>query len=481
MEEKSPAKKLREKNSALYTYVCAAYEQQFNGKLPENDPAALNRITKLEISDFVMDRLTGQVADIKTLDGIEELKNLEELKFQAFSEYQVQKHIRENKDYYIGFLKGNDLDKERKKLYELNQISTIAPLRGCKNLKSVSITNQHHLKEVNLSDVKNAIQISFLNCEYIERVNGVDSLTHILEEKSLLDFGGCYNLKSVNGLCELLEKTQQKGFYIYPRTRILLPMITYPRLILNGAPKGLQELLNKGYSSPNGDIVGWAENDYEYNLQYSITSQEMFTFHNKVKDKVEKLCKNCSNPLEKINAIYSYITEEILYDYEPYYLEDGTERSARLKMIYGRKQSARASDHVFNSGYGVGVGISNLFNFMVAEAEPYISAMPVSCRGVRSEAVKDIYTQMESPNHQMSKIEGTIFGTLFFDPTRDLRKKRLNNFALTADEVAENGYVLYAVNEIQSQKNVKKVPEKYRELYCGKPPQTGAQEQGRVM
>ena len=173
---------------------------------------------------------------------------------------------------------------------------------------------------------------------------------------------------------------------------------------------------------------------------------------------INKYCQNDSSPMEKVYALYTWITKNIKYNYE----------GQKYEQAYVRLEGKDLHDQSHNSNKmrssfvalfdktSICVGISYLFNVMLADL-----GILTECNFVRQfnrhEAAN---MNLVLPNHQISSIQ--INGDkYYFDPTSDLARapNDLKFFGLNKFE-ASTRYNQLSIFE----KNVENGPSIYAKL-----------------
>lgn len=350
----------------------------------------LESITKLTIKD-------GQFKDISELKY---LTNLEDLEISSVNAKDVSPKFRGGLEAHYRY--GNAK-------IETKDFSVISSLA---NLKYLTINYVDGLEKLDVSALENLTILELEGNSNLSQVVGLDDKKN-LETLILLKNG----ITSGFDLGKLLDSrlvSFNLDFDLYPMLRKINPNI--------------DEILRRKESGS----FSWAENisDIRYN---SLPSSLIKQMDDRVKEVLSDIVNDSYTDIEKICAIYAYITQNIKYDHEALKASKSEEArrefaksrgstSITLNQVIDRKQS---SFNAIMEGRSVCEGYTNLMHYMLKSVG--IESVACSCSSIPD---KD-FVGLDS-NHAVirAKVGEDWF---YFDPTWDANKKNLEHFFKSKD------------------------------------------------
>lgn len=447
-------------NKGLFMAIVDAYNKQ---KDP-SDPA-LNYFICKEISNEQLAKITkmnlsyafcGQ--EITSLEGIDQLVNLQELKLDGATMSEAQFYGPRSLGAIFGKPTPEEIAQQNgaiKSYYERNQITDISPLYGCKNLKKLSLNNQRSIREIDVSQFPKLQHLNMNNCKKLRVVKGLSNLEIFTTNKqdcykAKFSFNSCDSLNSIQNFPAVLNACKDEigtGNPIFN-----LPATTYIYLCQNNPifDKKINDIERE-----NGiNIVNWTVVNAG-NVVKNHNSQEMSETRKKLQEIITQENLNVGkNDLEKIANVYSWISKNVTYDREN---EKNIRRLAEMyqtadnKKAIGATFNRVASDitspvEVVKQKNGVCAGISNLFNCLLIEMG--MEAVPVDVHTPDEDNPDYVPEERAQPTHQIGKVyikNGKQVQALYFDPTNDLQSdinKRpgydFKLFGLTKEEMENN-------------------------------------------
>lgn len=419
----------RTDNPELFDAIRSAYNKQY----PQDksvDTIFTKELTDEQLSKVTSLKIQADVFhDIKSLKGIEQLTNLTEFSLNGQSPWHNSREFRriQSSSKFSNYNLDQELD-DMVAQYNSGQIEDITPLYKLKNLKKLELKHQRRIKEIDFSNNQNLTYVDMSYCEGLETVKGLESLNVVKGvgikgtefEDCKFEFSRCSKLMKVSNfsqLVETLDKNADAGF----NSHIFLPSTAYCHIARQNqdACEHLAYRQDKDYVSH----INWTEID-KGNVRVEKSSVQML-IAKKYADETIKTLFHGENPsnIELVSGVYRWICDNIKYDYEG--LEKA--RAEDPKKKFRKKDSIRSSYVALIDKKAVCTGISNLFNFLMADLG--FLAEPCLCS---NNMLND--ARMTEANHMMSKVY--INDTPYYcDATWDLGGKDSRFFCLTKEEM----------------------------------------------
>ncbi len=449
-----------------------------NGEIPDE---MLNNITYLDIP-------VAQY-DIRSLEGIQNLTNLQSIKIVGIDEYQaLSKYGKCNPDD-LGIL-----ESKLESYVRRGQIKDITPLYSCKNLTYLDLSNQRGITEVDLSQWPYLDDLKMNSCTSLSKVVGLQNteslkrLSNSPFDSVSLDLRGCDTLKLVEGLPQFARKLATRPDNLL--STLYLPINTYV-FMSNNPNSGLAEFSSIISNLPNSNCVLWSDNADYLNLEEgALTTQQAEILKARIDTIIDTVCKDSNADLQNIYNIYKWITHNVEYDFHGLNFEksgglsifdrmqsfvrkvaensddfkkldkklsSGYQKISKLvnwDPIASRREAAknkldkstntlRTSYDTFFNKKGVCAGISNLFNIMLADIG--IVSESSYCATVFKD--KDNKSQIELHQISSCKLKAKdskgrmVTARYFFDPTWDLWRENPKFFGMTRLEIEKTHYL----------------------------------------
>ena len=401
----------REDNIELFDAICA-------NLLIDNKTRCFNDEILSDIKELKID-------EIKTLKGIEQLVNLEYLEIvgkedstNIFEYKQIYRRNRENSDfnmqkvfvYYYGeYTKNQIKEEDLKYIYKL------------KNLKYLNIARQRNIISLNLKYLPKLVSINMTECIHLKELDNLYALSHL--ENLHLDLAGCYRLKKIDGIENLLKARLNNNSI---KSRIFFPTIYFAKL-----PKNFIKIINEKTRCCN-----WSELCPGY--RSDINDYNMLVAYNLAKDIIDECTKNDMDKMDKVSSIYKWICNHISYDYE------GLKMNESAVLYDAREKYNKVIRSSFTTLYykkGVCVGVSGLFNYLCSLID--VTALPSYCSTKQIDFRRKVLN-----NHQISKIYLNKIA-YYFDPTFDLDALEFEFFGKSKEEISDTHFL--AVGEYTEQ------------------------------
>ena len=418
-------------NPALFKAVCNAYTRQF----PEDK--SVDSFSTKELSDEQLSKITSLKIEAKSgywnvtsLSGIENLTNLTEFSFNGQSPLKYASEF-DDAVKRSNTQKGYDLESQLAfytREYESGQIDDITPIYSLKMLKKLELKEQRKITSVDFSNNPNLTNVDMTNCTGLKSIKGLEQL-HVIEGNennnfdifdSKFEFSGCCRLSSVENIDKLVDKLDQNedaGI----EANIFLPTTTYCHISREDS-KTCEHLANK--HTQHRDYIHWTEIG-QGNVRIENTSPQMNIAKRYADDTIRTIFKGKENvsSLDMTSGVYRWICDNITYDTSG--LEDA--KSEDPKKRHRKADSIRSSYTALIDKKAVCVGVSNLFNFMMADLG--FTAEPCACS---TNIGND--SRMTVANHRISKVH--LDGKPYYcDPTWDLGSEESQFFCLSKEEM----------------------------------------------
>ena len=256
----------------------------------------LSKISKLEIKDPIRG----------CCEGIENLPNLRSLSFKSegLTEYKPTHQINSI----------NDKD--------------IKSVEKCKSLTSLTIVNQAHISEIDLSGMPKLCDVNISTNSNLESIKGVDKLPNLY---SLTCYGN-KSLQEVKGLDKAVEQSDQLE-------KLNLDVLLFPGAIgyrTNGTYN--QDIVNKmGELNMN---VRWCE-EFGVNRIIKISNHQMLKMHNKACKILAENVKPNACISDTVIGVERYLAENVTYDNES--LKHGHTKTDGAGLVEGPNYGANGA------------------------------------------------------------------------------------------------------------------------------------------
>lgn len=438
----------RSDNPELFKALCSQYKT-----LCPQDKTVDMLFTK-ELTDEQLSKITtltikpSTFANVKSLNGIEQLTNLEHLSIAGQSARTHAREFEETRkraEVVMGYNPESDYQYFADE-FESGQLTDITPIYSLKKLKSLSLANQRGIAEFDFSHNSNLTNVDMRDCRGLKKISGLHTLKVIqdpsqLEDKfayfdSRFDFSGCCSLRSVGSMTKLAETLSKNREADNLDDHIFLPTTAYCHIVREEPQVG--EILNDMEHNGCIDVAKWTEIG-EGGVRIQNNSRQMAIAKRYADETVRTLFYGQNpSPLDKVSGVYRWICDNIKYDYNGLELSEKEDRNKK----YRKTDQIRSSYVALIDKKAVCVGISNLFNFFMADLG--YSAEPVSCSSVTSEDAR-----MTISNHQMSKVFINN-STYYCDPTWDLGSSESRYFCLNKKEMGRDHQFTVADLKVQS-------------------------------
>lgn len=425
----------RKDNPALFNCIASAFREvdpSFDSLLsPSMTDEQLSKVTKL--------RVKRGFSSVQSLEGIEQLKNLETLMVVGNDYYQCAldyKDQEQTQQLYPDIDYSEDFKYIEDNYYNDNQISQadIKRLYELKNLKMLNLSNQRKIKEMDLSKLPN-LEVLLIHSSSLESVSGLSKCKAVQngDREYRYDFSGCESL-SVEDLPELYESLKNSPS-INMESEIVFPVLTYARCFTDLQESSSTVLHDISFDDSASDIIKWAEID-QGGVNAVVNSRQMELAADKCKNIIRHICQdNPESDVEKLSRWYRYICDKITYDTER--LQKAEEKRNSPMSKIEREQLINQTRSMFFTlyrGKGVCTGIRNLFNFDANLMN--ITALPINCltkeKSSESSAIAD---------HAISFVQTQDGIPYFLDATWDLGTSQSRYFMLTKEEIENANHI----------------------------------------
>lgn len=409
----------REENVELFDSICSNY---------------MIREDVSFFDDFFLEKIkTLKIDSIKTLNGIQKLKNLEILeivgKEDSTNIFEYKEIYRRNRDnvnfnmqkvfmYYYGEYTKNQINEEDlKHLYSLN------------NIKILNIGRQRNITNIDLKYFPKLEVLSLTECMHLKEILNIESVCNL---KNLhMDLAGCYRLKNIDGIEKLIEVRKLNS---QVKSKIYLPTIYFAKL---------NETIRKSIKN-NTKYFYWSELCPGY--RSDINDYNMSIAYNLAKDIVDECTRNDVDKMDKVSSIYRWVCNNISYDYE------GLKMNENAPLYSAREKYNKVIRSSFTTLYykkGVCVGVSGLFNYLCSLVD--VAAFPAYC------STKQIdYRRKVLNNHQISKIYLNHVA-YYFDPTFDLDAIEFEFFGKNKTEISDTHFLAVGEYEEKNGKSIQNI------------------------
>lgn len=233
--------------------------------------------------------------------------------------------------------------------YSYDVIIDYSELSNLRQLKSLIIANNAHIKKLDLSSFENLERLILVSNVNLEEIIGLEKLKKLTR---VVIVGN--NIKHIPNIKEYIKNTQNTAINI----------LDY-------------KIFFSIYNEPsNYKFLSDVELTYDTNLTFAekIGIGEIFTYSfnmiNKVNKIAELIIENVINEdmtvEEKVHAIYCYVVEHLTYDYER--LEkraDYVHNSHKIPTYDNNHKYINSSYEAFISGKVICEGYVNMLNFLL--------------------------------------------------------------------------------------------------------------------
>ena len=457
---------VKSENPQLFFFVAQAYQRLFPR---ENiSPFFTTKLTDEQLSKITSVEINASAfaeCNIKSLNGIEKLPNLQEFILRGQSDtqnvdgfrrvqQQAKKGIFNHSQYKTPqeFLQDNSryfVDS-----YNASQITDLSALQKCSNLQKIDLAEQHSLGEIDLSFWPNLLELNMKNCRQLYTVKGLDKLRAVKNPKECvpgfdssqltLNFTGCDFLRHVEGFDQFVDAFVDVGDLEYP---MQLPTTAFCNLYRQH-PESMHKLIME---QPAGErAIFWTE--CCENFKYMSSSMKMNMAKNRADNIIRTVCAGQEkSPMGQVAQVYRWICDNVTYDHAG--LEKANNDTKTKPDLEEKKDPIRLNDYSQNrirtlhsalfSKTAVCVGVSNLFNFLVSDLGYLTSRIFCS-----SESADD--PTMTIANHQMSAVY-VQEDPYYCDVTWDLGTNQSQYFCLTGQEVSKDHN--FTISEYGANKN----------------------------
>lgn len=366
--------------------------------------------------------------------GLEQFKTIEHLSIVGQPYYKYARNFKaiyEKQKFIQNYDISSDLAFYQSE-YESGQLENqdIEVIYGLENLKSLNLSNQRKISELDLSSLPNLENVTLTNATHLQKLSGLDKNNSIIkgEINYNFDFSGCTALKTVENFDKVVQNIQNARSANSAQI-VYLPTVTYASTYRDYAITENKDVLNEITNDPTlNQTFQWTE-ICEGGVRKNHYTGQMAMATKRCEDIIRTVCKDNPQPdLERISRWYRWICDNITYDDESVAIE---EDKANLKSNITREKvvnDTRSSFFTLWNKKGVCVGIRNLFNYG-ATLMGY-TALPLNCMGGEKQA----NTQTTLNNHAISMMFAGD-NAYFFDPTWDLGKAQSEYFMLTKQEM----------------------------------------------
>ena len=355
---------------------------------PNFNPMDYNKFTKQELSS-IQSLSLGSFKDLSMLQYMTNLKQLS-IKQEKVNELRVTSSQHQIKDY--------------------------SPISKLKSLEYLSIENQEGIETLDLSELENLEELELIRNSNLKQVRGIDKLKKLSTLKLLKN-----NISEAFDLPSLIEQNfcdVSIDVDLYPALRKKYP--------------DLPEIISE--KSKQGQRCYWIENVSDF-TENRLSTPLVEKMNNKVQDILNDIVGKDYSDIEKITAIYEYITENVKYDHEG--LE--ADKDEKLRREYSKKISKGVLTETtedtlkrIQSGYNaimenrsVCEGYTNMMHYILKSVG--IESVTCSCDAKSGQIAG------RSLNHAV--LRANVGNDWFsFDPTWDAGKKDFRHFMKTKEE-----------------------------------------------
>lgn len=491
----------REENPELFEAVSVTLQQKYAKGFIDTQ-GVYHEPQEVVFQDYIggeflanCDRLelSAWKGSLNSLKGIEHLRNLEVFGYFGLIE----------SNYALTYEGINPNNREmtaeefyaiRAKLHKSRQIDDITPLYACKKLQAIELSNQHNIKEIDLSQFPELTHLDMQRCTKLTSVLGLSKLkcfediftNQDFADKCQFNFCGSTLIKNVPDILSVMERFWNSDDRPnFNRPVFMFPMDSFIRFSNDDDMRYFMEAYARFLQEDKQvDPINWTENSGLMESGWNSVQAQMLK--SRLDEITNTICNPNDSPFVSLYNAYQWITTNVLYDYEGIYLEDTLRNSPKYHDTYieamdkfhvnsqanfdkidenmqQMKQEGKeiSNEHVvgelgktgvaMRSAYmalfnqkAVCAGLSNLLNAFATNLGLTIE----SCYCHLSDE-NDKLPFGYAPDHQISKMVVSIdkvISTVFFDPTADLGGGKMKAFGVSREGLGAQ-YELCALNQ----------------------------------
>ncbi len=321
--------------------------------------------------------------------------------------------------------------------YESNQqkITDFSVINELKSLEYLTIKYDKNLDKLNLKDMPNLSSLTLVGNSNLKEINDISNLK--LSEIQIVN----------NALLEGfdLAKMIDNGL-----NNIQLDFDLYPQI--KKINSNIDEIIYKEINN-NGLTCIWEENISDLSVNKLKTS-EMQKMNDKVEEIKEKILNSNYQDIEKVMAIYSYIINNVSYDWDSLKAAKNNENNEAMKKakeninikvndFLNRRQS---SYNAILEGKSVCEGYTNMMHY-------FLKSVGIDSSTLGCNIGDNISIIGRNSNHSVIKVLIND-NWYYFDPTNDSVKKDFKYFYQTKDEFSK--YLTLSITEQDVKSPLKK-------------------------
>lgn len=370
---------------------------------------------------------------------LEELSTIKSLKLEGsrFEDISALKYCTNLRELSIVSANAKDintnLSDEAKYNYLLkkNNIKDFSAIEGLENLEFLTISYDDNLTHLDISNLKNLASLDLDHNPNLIEVKGLESATE-LSDLTLYGNSISHSFDLPRMVRDGMLSNIELDFDMYPSLRQEYPDI--------------DEFLSE--QQRFGVNCKWQENLSNIRTN-QISTSRISQMDKKAQEILQSIIEPDYSDIEKVSAIYAYITQNVQYDYESLAAAKGEKNSAyeaakndmgdRISTILDRRQS---SYNTILQGKGVCEGYTNMMHYL-------LNSVGVKSKTVSCSANLDSKVVGANSNHSVIKVEiGDDW--YYFDPTWDAQENVLKNFMKTKDEFSKNHVLSMTEDQVKS-------------------------------
>lgn len=389
--------------------------EQNGNRNPKYEMMDYNKFTLEELSTITSLKLEG--TRFEDISALKYCVNLRELSIISANAKNISTNLSDDAKYNY--------------LLKKNNIKDFSVIEGLENLEFLTISYDDTLTHLDVSKLK---KLAVLNLDHNPNLTVVKGLENATELSDLTLYGNSishsFDLPSMvkGGMLSNMEL----DFDMYPLLRQEFPNI--------------DEFMSE--QQRYGVNCKWQENLSNIRTN-QISTLRISQMDKKAQEILQSIIEPDYSDIEKVSAIYAYITQNVSYDYESLAAAKGEKNSAyeeaknnlgeRISTILDRRQS---SYNTILQGKGVCEGYTNMMHYLLNSVG--VKSKTVSC----SADLKNTVVGANS-NHSVIKVEiGNEW--YYFDPTWDAHENVLKNFMKTKDEFSRNHVLSMTEDKVES-------------------------------
>lgn len=316
-------------------------------------------------------------------------------------------------------------------LLKKNNIKDFSAIEGLENLEFLTISYDDNLTHLDISNLKNLASLDLDHNPNLVEVKGLESATE-LSDLTLYGNSISHSFDLPSMVRDGMLSNVELDFDMYPLLRQEYPDI--------------DEFLSE--QQKFGVNCKWQENLSNIRTN-QISTSRISQMDKKAQEILQSIIEPDYSDIEKVSAIYAYITQNVQYDYESLAAAKGERNSAyeeaknnlseRISTILDRRQS---SYNAILQGKGVCEGYTNMMHYL-------LNSVGVRSKTVSCSANLDSKAVGANSNHSVIKVEiGDDW--YYFDPTWDAQENVLKNFMKTKDEFSKNHVLSMTEDQVKS-------------------------------